>query len=51
LMPRETQELLRRLRPEAPVRVIPDAGHVAQLERPDEFAEAVELLLESITVS
>jgi pimeloyl-ACP methyl ester carboxylesterase len=49
LMPRATQELLRSCRPEAPVRVIPDAGHVAQLEQPDAFAEAVERLL--ITVS
>jgi pimeloyl-ACP methyl ester carboxylesterase len=48
LMPRATQELLRRLRPEAPFRVISDAAHVAQLERPEAYAEAVELLLERL---
>jgi pimeloyl-ACP methyl ester carboxylesterase len=51
VMPHETQELLRRIRPEAPVRVVPDTGHVAQLERPEEFAEALDRLLDSITVS
>jgi pimeloyl-ACP methyl ester carboxylesterase len=48
LMPRSTEEVLRRLRPEAPVRVIPDAAHVAQMERPDAFADAVERLLERL---
>jgi pimeloyl-ACP methyl ester carboxylesterase len=48
LMPRATQELLRARRPEAPVRVISDAGHVAQLERPEAFAEAVARLLGSL---
>ena len=48
LMPRSTQELLGRLRPEAPIRVIPDAAHVAQLERPEAFAEAVALLLDRL---
>jgi pimeloyl-ACP methyl ester carboxylesterase len=48
LMPRSTQEALRRIRPEAPVEVVPEAGHVAQLERPAVFADAVERLLERI---
>jgi pimeloyl-ACP methyl ester carboxylesterase len=48
LMPRSTQELLRRLRPEAPVRVISDAAHVAQLERPDLYTDAVKRLLERL---
>jgi pimeloyl-ACP methyl ester carboxylesterase len=48
LMPRSTQEALRRIRPEAPVEVVPEAGHVAQLERPKVFADAVERLLERI---
>jgi pimeloyl-ACP methyl ester carboxylesterase len=48
LMPRSTQEALRRIRPEAPVEVVPEAGHVAQLERPEVFADAVERLLERI---
>ena len=33
-----------------PVEVIADAGHVPQLERPPEFAAAVERLLAAITV-
>jgi pimeloyl-ACP methyl ester carboxylesterase len=48
LMPRATQEALRRCRPDAPVEVVPDAGHVAQLERPWVFAESVERLLEQL---
>jgi len=55
LMPRETQELIRHCRPEAPVEVVPEAGHVAQLEQPALFSGAVERLLERmgdpITVS
>lgn len=49
LMPRSTREVLRRLRPEAPIRVIPEAAHVAQLARPAAFAEAVEFLLDRLT--
>src|SRR5262249_54241528 len=49
LMRPGTQEGLRTCRPQAPVGGIADAGHVAQLERPGEFAPAVERLL--VTVS
>jgi pimeloyl-ACP methyl ester carboxylesterase len=55
LMPPATIELIRRCRPDAPIEAVPDAGHVAQLERPGVFAEATENLLrgleEPVTVS
>jgi pimeloyl-ACP methyl ester carboxylesterase len=45
LMPPETTEAIRRCRPEAPVALVPEAGHVAQLERPELFVEAVDRVL------
>jgi pimeloyl-ACP methyl ester carboxylesterase len=52
LMRAETTDVIRRCRPEAPVEVVPGAGHVAQLERPDLFARAVEkVLARLVTVS
>jgi pimeloyl-ACP methyl ester carboxylesterase len=39
---------LRPLAPGAPEAVIPGAGHAPQLERPQEFAAAVERLLEAL---
>jgi pimeloyl-ACP methyl ester carboxylesterase len=45
LMPPETTETIRRCRPEAPVALVPEAGHVAQLERPELFVEAVDRVL------
>jgi pimeloyl-ACP methyl ester carboxylesterase len=41
---------LRALVPGAAAEVIPGAGHVPQLERPREFAAAVDRLLEAVTV-
>jgi pimeloyl-ACP methyl ester carboxylesterase len=37
------------LRPDAPVRVIPDTGHVPMLEAPAAFAGALEAILNAIT--
>ena len=52
LMRAETTDEIRRCRPEAPVEVVHGAGHVAQLERPEAFARAVETVLARlVTVS
>lgn len=48
LMPEATTDAIRSHRPDAPVEVIPDAGHVVQLERPEQFAEAVDRLLNAL---
>jgi pimeloyl-ACP methyl ester carboxylesterase len=52
LMRAETTDEIRRCRPEAPVELVPGAGHVAQLEKPELFARAVETVLARlVTVS
>jgi pimeloyl-ACP methyl ester carboxylesterase len=48
LFPVATLEELRRLVPGARAEVIANAGHVPQLDRPDEFVAAVERLLAAI---
>ena len=45
LMPEATTDVIRQCRPKAPVELVPGAGHVAQVERPEAFAMAVESLL------
>jgi pimeloyl-ACP methyl ester carboxylesterase len=51
LMPPDTTEAIRRCRPEAPVALVPEAGHVAQLERPELFVEAVDRVLAEMPVT
>jgi pimeloyl-ACP methyl ester carboxylesterase len=54
LMPEPTTEAIRRCRPEAPVELVRDAGHVTQVEQPELFAAAVDRLLmqlDPVTVS
>ncbi len=41
VVPASTARRLRGARPEAPIELIPDAGHVPQLERPEAFLEAL----------
>jgi pimeloyl-ACP methyl ester carboxylesterase len=45
VVPVSALEKLRELRPQAPAETIPLAGHAAQMERPVEFAAALERLL------
>jgi pimeloyl-ACP methyl ester carboxylesterase len=45
LMPPSTIDLIKRRRPEAPIEAVPDAGHVAHLERPEAFARAAETVI------
>jgi pimeloyl-ACP methyl ester carboxylesterase len=40
---------LEQLRPEAPTATVPNAGHILMVERPDEFAEALEDVLERLS--
>jgi pimeloyl-ACP methyl ester carboxylesterase len=55
LMSPATVEAIRHRRADLPTAVVPEAGHVAQLERPEAFAAALEDLLErlgsAVTVS
>jgi pimeloyl-ACP methyl ester carboxylesterase len=51
VVPLAALEQLRTLVPGAPAEVIPGAAHVPQLERPREFAAAVDRLLSAVTVS
>jgi pimeloyl-ACP methyl ester carboxylesterase len=50
VMPISALPGLRALTPGAPAEIIAGAGHVPQVERPREFAAAVERLLGAITV-
>jgi pimeloyl-ACP methyl ester carboxylesterase len=38
-----------KLRPEAPTATVPDAGHILMMERPDEFAAALEDVLDRLS--
>jgi pimeloyl-ACP methyl ester carboxylesterase len=42
-------DVLRSVRPEAPVEVVRDAGHIAMMERPEAFAAAVERVLQTLS--
>jgi pimeloyl-ACP methyl ester carboxylesterase len=48
VVPISTLESVRALRPDAVVETIPDAAHIPQLERPVEFAAAVQRVLERL---
>jgi pimeloyl-ACP methyl ester carboxylesterase len=48
VIPAMTAERLLALRPEAPLEIVPDAGHIPQLERPAQFAAAVERVFEQL---
>jgi abhydrolase domain-containing protein 6 len=45
LLPVSVADAILEGRPETPVEIVPDAGHVMQMERPAEFAAALEHLL------
>lgn len=49
VIPVDGLDAVRALRPDAPVRVIPDTGHVPMLEAPAAFAGALEAILNAIT--
>lgn len=48
VIPAMTVERILALRPDAPLEIVPDAGHIPQLERPAEFAAALERLFERL---
>jgi pimeloyl-ACP methyl ester carboxylesterase len=41
--------MLERLRPEAPTATVPNAGHILMVERPDDFVQALEDVLERMS--
>lgn len=49
IIPPRTVDVLRECAGELPVETIPGAGHVSQIERPREFAAALERLLEQLS--
>ena len=51
IIPAAGLEAIRALRPDAPTRTVPDAGHVPMLEAPGAFADALETVLHAITAS
>jgi pimeloyl-ACP methyl ester carboxylesterase len=42
-------DVLRSVRPEAPVELVSGAGHIAMMERPEAFARALESVLEELS--
>lgn len=48
IVPAHTAERLLEIAPDAPIELIPSAGHIPHLERPRRFVQAVERLLEQL---
>ena len=44
-------DTLRAIRPEAPIATVPDAGHILMMERPDQFASALEDVLRRLSLN
>jgi pimeloyl-ACP methyl ester carboxylesterase len=44
-------DTLRAIRPEAPTATVPDAGHILMMERPDQFAAALEDVLRRLSLN
>jgi pimeloyl-ACP methyl ester carboxylesterase len=48
VIPRRRIEVIRRVRPEAALRIVPDTAHAPMLERPEEFCAALEQVLSEL---
>jgi pimeloyl-ACP methyl ester carboxylesterase len=49
VVPSGGMHTLKQLRPEAPTATVPDAGHIPMIERPDDFAKALEDVLAQLS--